>query len=222
MAELQPEDRPAIQEFYQWRSDSSNSRSGCKGSDNATGSRYIPQVALEAYLTTERIRTLLEELFDTKNPEPDPDRVRKKYLRQFAILLSAGFGRLIRHFVNHRYEDKDLPFKGKPTSFPKSTTRDLFSEFCKKQWQFCAMQLDWDMSDDGVDSDCILPIFEKEEIDRGGSAILHKITVDEDYNNLVPAGQPDTASQVSARLLRLLMLIDYLGGSRAKTQYLRA
>ena len=222
MAESQPEDRPAIQEFLQWRSNSHNSRIGCKGSDNATGSRYIPQVALEAYLTTERIRTLLEELFDTPNPEPDPDRVRRKYLRPFAILLSAGFGRMIGHFVNRRYEDQVLPFKGKPTSFPELTNRDLFSEFCKKQWQFCAMQLDYDMSDDLVDNDCILPIFEKEEIDRGGSAILHKIAVDEDYNNLIPPGNSDTASQVSTRLLRLLMLSDHLGGSKAKTQHLRA
>ena len=220
MATSQPEDAPAIQDFLQWISNSENFRTGCKGSDNAIGSRYIPRVALDAYLTTGRIRTLLVELFDNTNRAPDADRVRTNYLRPFAILLSAGFGRWIRHFVDHRYEDSHLPFSSKPRNFPQSTTQDLFNEFCKKQWQFCAMQLDYDMSDH-LENDCILPILGKEDIERGGSAILYKITVDKDYNNLIPAGHSDRASQVSARLPEFLMLINHLGGSTAKTQNLR-
>ena len=220
MAESQPEYAPAIQDFLQWISKSDNSRTGCKGSDNAIGSRYIPRVLLEDYLTTARIRTLLDELFNNTSPAPDPDRVRTNYLRPFAILLSAGLGRLIRHFVNHRYDDNHLPFPNKPGDFPQSATQDLFNEFCKKQWQFCAMQLDYDMTDI-LAKDCILPILKKEKIESGGSAILHKITVDADYNKLIPAGHSDTVTQISTRLLKFFMLIDHLGGSTAKTQCLR-
>ena len=220
MAESQPENLPAIQDFLQWMSDPRTSRIGCTGSNNAIGSRYIPQVALEAYLTTERIRTLLEELFGNTNGAPDSNRVRKYYLRPFAILLSAGFGGMIRHFVDHRHEDKHLPFSSEPENFPKSTTRDLFTEFRKEQWKFCAMQLDYDMSDHLL-NDGILPILVEKEIGNGGSAVLHKITVDEDYNKLVPTSDSDTASQVSTPLLEFLMLIGSLGGSTAKIQYLR-
>lgn len=218
MPESQPDDGPAIQDFLQWRSSSQTYRTGCKGSDNTIGSRYIPRGTLEAYLTTGRIRTLLEELYSNDNTyhAPDPDRVRTNYLRPFAILLSAGFGRMIRHFVDHRYEDNRLPFSSEPRSFPKSSARDLFNDFYKKQWQFCAVQLDYNMSDD-LDNDCILPILGKKEIGNGGSAILYKITVDKDYNSLVPAGDSDMASQVITRLLNYLMLIDHLGGSTTKT-----
>ena len=193
---LQPEDGPAFQDFMRWISESQTLRTGCKGSDNSKPSEYIPRVALEAYLTTARIRTLLVELFGNTNRAPDSDRVRTKHLRPFAILLSAGFGRMIHHFVNHRYEDSHLPFSSKPKNFPQSTTKNLFNEFCEKQWQFYPMHLDYNMSDH-PDDDHILPILDKEEIERGGSAILYKITVDEDYNNLIPARHSDAASQDS-------------------------
>ena len=226
MALSQHEAAPAIQDFLQWRSHPDTSRQGCRGSEDATGaieSRYIPLGTLKAYLTTERIRSLLAQLYPNTHHAPDADRVQAYFLRPFAILLSAGFGHMIHYFVGHRYEDKHLPFSIEPKKFPKSLTREFFNEFCKKQWQFYPMQLDYDMSDDDLDGDCILPILRKEEIGSGGSAIVYKITVDKDYNSLipVPAGHSDTASQVSTRLLKQLMLIDHLGGSTSKPQHLR-
>ncbi|KAL9039214.1 MAG: hypothetical protein Q9180_002660, partial [Flavoplaca navasiana] len=151
------------------------------------GSHYISRADLQDYLTTERIRTLLQELFDNTNQSPPhAERVRSNYLRAFAILLAVGYGHMIRHFVEYReLRDKSLPFSTEPEDFPKTSTQNLFEAFYKQQWQFCAVPLEYDMRDD-LGDDYILPITAKKKIAGGGSAILYKITVDEEYNKLVP------------------------------------
>ena len=196
MAESQPESGPAIQHYLQWVEKANTRRAGCKGSDNAIGYHYIPQTVLEEYMTAERIKTLLAELFDgTNRIPPNYERVRINYLRPFAILLSAGFGRMIRHFMDRRgLQDANLPFTSEPGDFPKSTTGNLYKIFCEKQWQFCAVRLEYDMSDH-LEDDYILPILEKVEIGNGGSAILYKITVDEGYNHLIPGGDSSDVGQ---------------------------
>ncbi|KAL8859794.1 MAG: hypothetical protein Q9178_003626 [Gyalolechia marmorata] len=187
MAELQPESAPAIQHFLQWKSRTDILKTGCGGSDNIIGSNYIPHAVLQEYLTTDRIRALLKELLDDLSRSyVTPERVRTSYLRPFAILLSSGCGGMIRQFINRReLQDTSLPFFTEPENFPKSSAKNLFEAFRKEQWQFCAVQLEYDMSDD-LATDFILPINAKEEIGNGGSAILYKITVDEVYNKLKP------------------------------------
>ncbi|KAL8879653.1 MAG: hypothetical protein Q9198_002778 [Flavoplaca austrocitrina] len=196
MAEQQPESAPAIQAFLQWKSKTGVCKTGCGGSDNIIGSDYISQAVLQEYLTTERIKMLLQDLFEnkTKSP-PHAERVRSKYLRPFAILLAIGYGSMIHHLVEHReLQDQSLPFTTEPKDFPKTSTENLFETFRKEQWQFCAVPLEYDMRDDLAD-DYILPITAKEEISDGGSAILYKITVDEAYNKLKPADGAHTAAR---------------------------
>ena len=162
---------------------------------------------LQDYLTTDRIKTLLKELFDdTSQWQPNADRVRSYYLRPFAILLSIRCGSMIRHFVDHpELQDKPLPFSTEPEDFPKTSTQNLFEAFYKEQWQFCAVPLEWDMNNE-LANDYILPITAKEEIGNGGSGILYKITVDEEYNRLKPAGPKDRVSQGPTRFQMVLLL----------------
>ncbi|KAL8908992.1 MAG: hypothetical protein Q9171_005222 [Xanthocarpia ochracea] len=189
MAELQTESAPTIQQFLQWKSRTGILKTGCGGSDNIIGSNYIPHAVLQEYLTTDRIRALLKELLDDPSrSHVTPEKVRTHYLRPFAILLSSGCGGMIRQFINRQeLQDRFLPFFTEPENFPKSSAKNLFEVFRKEQWQFCAVQLEYDMTDD-LATDFILPITAKEEIGDGGSAILYKITVDEVYNKLKPAG----------------------------------
>ncbi|KAL9635650.1 MAG: hypothetical protein Q9204_002555 [Flavoplaca sp. TL-2023a] len=196
MPELQSESAPAIQAFFQWKVKPSIRRTGCTGSDNMVGSAYISQADLQDYLTTERIKTLLQELFhNTSQSPPSAERVRNYNLRPFAILLAVGYGRMICHFDEHReLQDKSLPFPAEPGNFPKISTHNLFQAFRKEQWQFCAVPLEYDMRDDLAD-DYILPITAKEEISGGGSAILYKITIDETYNKLKPASDAHKAAR---------------------------
>ncbi|KAL8883395.1 MAG: hypothetical protein Q9192_007192, partial [Flavoplaca navasiana] len=193
MDELLPEPTPAIQAFLQWKAKPGICKTGCRGPDNMIGSNYISQAKLQEYLTTERIKMLLQELFqNTSQSPPSTERVRSYYLRPFAILLAVGYGHMIRHFVERReLQDKSLPFSTEPEDFPKASTQNLFEAFRKEQWQFCAVPLEYDMRDDLAD-DYILPITAKEEISGGASAILYKITVDEAYNKLKPADDAHT------------------------------
>ena len=197
MAEFQPESAAAIQAFLLWKFEPGIRRTGCRGSDNIVSSYYISQADLRDYLTTERIRSLLWELFENTNQShPQPEGIRSNYLRPFAILLSIGYGRMIRHFVEHlKLRDRFLPFYSEPEDFPKASTQNLFEAFRREQWQFCTVALKYDMRDDLAD-DYILPITAKEKISGGGSAILYKITVDEVYNKLKPANDAHTVSKI--------------------------
>ncbi|KAL8837659.1 MAG: hypothetical protein Q9176_005576 [Flavoplaca citrina] len=196
MAELQLEYAPAVQAFLQWKVKPGIRRTGCTGSDNMIGSAYISQADLQDYLTTEQIKTLLQELFhNTNQSPPHADQVRSNYLRAFAILLAVGYGRMIRHFVERReLQDKSLPFPTEPEDFPKTQNQNLFEAFYKEQWQFCALPLEYDMCDNLRDG-YILPFTAKQVIADGGSAILYKITVDEVYNKLKPADDAHTAAR---------------------------
>lgn len=195
MAELQPENYAAIQDFLHWKCNSDIHKEGCRGSTNTVGTKYISRAALEEKLTKERIEALLDELFrDTELPAPGAEEVMNNYLRPFAILLSAGFGRMISHFVDHlSLRDLLLPFAIESKDFPKSTRRNLFKAFCKEQWQFCPVKLEYNMSY-RLESNYILPIVHKEKIGEGGSANVYKIIVDEDYNSLRPGRSSETVS----------------------------
>ncbi|KAL8706255.1 MAG: hypothetical protein Q9201_000692 [Fulgogasparrea decipioides] len=191
--EQNPEHDPAIQEFLQWKSNPDVLKQGCRGSDNTPGAQYIPEVALAHWLTKGRIKLLLQALFkDTDELTFSAEYVKNFYLRPFAILLSAGFGPMIRHFVERpNLQDRFLPFSVQPREFPKSTSCNLFEAFNRQQWQFCAVKLEYDMSH-FLEDDYILPITHKQEIGNGGSAVLYRIIVDESYNSLVPSKDTDT------------------------------
>jgi len=194
--ESQPENYAAIQDFLHWKCDLEIHKDGCGGSKNTVGIKYISQAALVKKLTRERIETLLNELFrDTEHPAPDADFVIRHYLRPFAILLSAGSGRMISHFVEHlSLRDHLLPFTVESKDFPKSTRGDLYKVFCKEQWQFCPVQLEYNMSY-RLESNYILPIVQKEKIGDGGSAEVYKIVVDEEYNSLKPSKSINAVSR---------------------------
>ncbi|KAL8693616.1 MAG: hypothetical protein Q9218_001574 [Villophora microphyllina] len=188
----QPDHDAPIQEFLEWRNHPDILREGCCGPDNEVDTRYIPESALEAWMTIERITRLLQALFHgSSESAPNPTYVKRNYLRPFAILLCTGFGRMIRHFVEHpNLRDQFLPFSAEPPSFPKSTSPNFFSSFNEQQWHFCPVKLEYDMSHD-LGKKYILPIVRKERIGSGGSAILYKIMVDGDYNGLIPDEQTD-------------------------------
>ncbi|KAL8726824.1 MAG: hypothetical protein Q9166_006440 [cf. Caloplaca sp. 2 TL-2023] len=191
--EHNPEHDPALQEFLRWKSNPHVLRLGCRGSDNTPDVNYIPEVALADWLTIDRIKLLLQGLFkNTEEFAVSAEYVKRHYLRPFAILLSAGFGPMIRYFVERpSLQDHFLPYSVKPREFPESTSCDLFEAFNRQQWQFCPVKLEYDMSH-FLENDYVLPITHKEEIRNGGSAFLYKIIVDESYNSLVPSKDTDT------------------------------
>lgn len=198
MAELQPENYPAIQDFLHWKDDPEIHKKGCGGPANTVGTRYISKASLIKKLTKEKIEALLHELFrDVEQPAPDAEIVMRYYLRPFAILLCADFGRMISYFVEYlSLRDHLLPFAVESRDFPKSTRRDLYQAFCKEQWQFCPVELDKNM-DYVMDSDYIIPITYKEKIGDGGSAQIYKIKIDEAYNSLQSSQSIDAVTPLS-------------------------
>lgn len=195
MAEWQPENSAAIQDFLHWKDDPKIHKQGYDGRHNTVGTRYISQAALFKKLTRETIQELLDELFrDVEQQAPDAEIIMRNYLRPFAILLSAGSGRMISYFVEEpSLRDDSLPFAIESKDFPKSTRRNLYKAFCKEQWQFCPLKLEY-IRGYRLESNYILPIVHKEKIGEGGSANLYKIIVDEGYNFLMPGQSTNAVS----------------------------
>ncbi|KAL8938633.1 MAG: hypothetical protein Q9211_003117 [Gyalolechia sp. 1 TL-2023] len=197
----QSDHNPTIQDFLQWQSRAQ--KKGCRGSNNAVGAAYISVIALKACLTQTRIQGLLDALFDDADEvAPDAARVGRHYLRTFAILLSAGYGPMIRLFVERpSLQDRALPICTEPTDFPKATDCNLFERFYSCQWRYCALKLEYGM-DYRLGDDYILPVLHKEERGRGGSAVVYAVTVDPDYNCLVPSNSSDSTNSSTTGLQR--------------------
>jgi serine/threonine protein kinase len=176
-----------LQAFHQWRLSSEAHLSGFGGPTFGTRQSFIPRSHLEEYFgRSRRLENLLDVVLDaSKRPEIAPNLVRLHYLRCFATLLCIGEGSLISLFYQHQsLRDEKLPFRARPDEFP-TTSPDKFKAFQDAQWQFCALNLEYGM-DDRFKADDIVPIIHMEKIGEGGSAIIYKIVVDQNYNSLRP------------------------------------
>ena len=201
-AELQQnDDDPIIQAFLQDFGLQSNReiwRTGRGGALNDQERLYVPEKTLHSKLTRNHVQDLLNALFKGwDRPAPEAETIRSNCLRSFCVLLVIGHGRLIYLFSRHDHlHDRYLPHLTKPTNFPASTRIDLFEKFYKQQWSFCAQRMVYDMSSQ-LSTDVVLPFLSMEIIDEeGGSAIVHKIEIDQDHNELQPV---DDADRVSLR-----------------------
>ena len=179
----------ALQAFHTWKRSTEAQSSGIGGPQFETVCPFIPCANLEEYFRRYgRLEGLLDAVLDSsERPEVEPDYVRKHYLQSFAILLCIGEGRLIHHFQQYiSLRDQKLPYHTRPDDFP-ITTPDKFEFFKQEQWQFCASKLEYNMNGRFKEED-ILPITYKDPIGEGGSAIIYKIVIEENYNSLRPSG----------------------------------
>lgn len=180
-------DDEILQAFHTWRRSTKAQLTGLGGPDCNKTCMFIPKSRIEDYFKRpHQLDKLLDKVLDPSvRPAVDANYVRGNYLRSFAILLCIGKGHLIHHFQQHQsLQDDKLPYGTRPDEFP-FTTPDEFQEFKNAQWQFCAPTLNYTMNSCFKEED-ILPIISKDKIGEGGSAIIYKIVVDENYNSLLP------------------------------------
>ena len=191
MHKAQPEYDVEIQAFRRWFSSSQTRRSGVGGSSHATRCEFIPFSACKKYLGAHRrVENLLISLFGEEAARNiDAQYIREHNLRSLAILLVISEGPMIKHFVRYTsLQDHRLPHRTRPDDFPFSPDPKFFERFRDQQWQFCATTLRYRLDHD-LHKEEILPITHKEEIGSGGNAVIFKIVVDEEYNELVPPGR---------------------------------
>ena len=187
MAEPQPDHCPVLQGFLQdFRAKPEHIwRKGCVGPDNDIDQPYVSPKTLDKRLDDHVVEQLLDEIFPNTS-KPETAYVRKHHLQCFAILLCIGHGHMIRHFTEHPgLQDRCLPFRSEPHDFPKSTQPNLFAAFSEQQWGFCPVKLEFDISHHLGEHD-ILPILSKKKLDEGGSAIVYKVEIDGEFDDLCP------------------------------------
>ena len=183
----QPDHNIYIQDFLKWIKSPDSFRIGCGGLRNEKERKYISLEKLKEKLTRRRVEDLLAALFENEERSPpNVDYIMSHYLRPFAILLCIGEGSMIYQFVKYKsLGDAQLPLSREPSEFPSSTRWDIWAAFRQEQWMFYAQTLEFNMSFH-IEPDFILPILHKEKIAEGGSSTAYKITVDRDYDKLVP------------------------------------
>ena len=189
MVDPYPQHNDAVQAFHIWRRSSEAQLLGTGGPDFDTTCPFVPRSNLEKYFERPRqLENLLDAVLDShERPAVEAAYVRDHYLQSFAILMCIGEGRMIYLFQQHNsLRDQKLPYRTRPDDFP-FTIPHKFEEFKNAQWQFCAPKLEYSMNDRFKEED-ILPITRKEKIGEGGSAIIYKIVVDENYDSLRPRG----------------------------------
>ena len=188
MSGSQPDHHEVLQAFHRWRFSQQTRQPGIGGHDSDTPYDFIPYAAVEEYLGAPgKVEKLLNALFGSPGDHAiSPQYIREHYMRPFAILLSIGQGSMIQHWTRYpSLQDHRLPYLGKPEEFPTSTPDDFFELFKSHQWQFCPAKLAYNMNA-RLSTEEILPITHKEEIGRGGSAVIYKIVVFDGYNDLIP------------------------------------
>ena len=190
MREDHAEQDEEIQAFWKWVKASETRRSGVGGSSHVTRCDFIPPSAVNEYLGAQgRVEGLLGSIFRHETSSImaiNTEGIRRHYLRSLAVLLLIGKGPMIKHFVQYTsLQDQHLPHRSRPEDFPFSSDASFFHEFFKQQWQFCAMDLEYNMNLH-LHEEEILPITHKEEVGHGGNAVIYKIEVHENYNKLVP------------------------------------
>lgn len=189
MVESNAQHNDALQAFHTWRRSPEAQLPGIGGTNFDTTCPFVPRSNLKKYFEKPRqLENLLDAVLEShERPAVEATYVREHYLQSFATLLCIGEGRLIHHFQQYNgLRDQKLPYRTRPDDFP-FTTPHKFEDFKKEQWQFCASKLEYGMNDRFKEED-ILPIIRKEEIGGGGSAVIYKIVVDENYNSLRPHG----------------------------------
>ena len=187
MISAQRDENPAIQDFLQWIHE-------VKRTEEDGGRKFVPYTRLKTYFTSkDRTRRLLYALFPDQDEAelPRPDDVERHYLRVFSILLCIHQGPFIMRFLEYpSLQDTRLPFTTKPPYFPVSSKSDLFDAFRQKQWEFCVLIWEYNMHY-RFEKERILPIIGKEKLAMGGSSILFKIVVEDEYNHLDPTEDRD-------------------------------
>ena len=187
MAGLQRDDDPAIQEFHLWRKRIGQSGIGIAGGDRVDCT-FIPYSSVVTYLNQDdRVESLVRAIFKDADPgkAPDADTIRKSHARVFCILLSISKGRFITHFIEYQLVDSRLPHEDQPKTFPvDSGDTKFWDSFYERQWEFSAREFTYGISLHIDAKECILPIIEMEEIGDGGSAVIYKIKLHEDYDSL--------------------------------------
>ena len=177
-----------IQAFLHWVRQAHCTKNG-DATTNALSCSFVPYSKLVEYLDPRlRLQRLLDALFREQDPvdRPDAKSIARGYLRAFAILLCIGRGRFITYFLEHEsLNDQKLPFLARPTNFPISSS-DFFDAFNQRQWAFCVGNLKYGMHVH-LETHRILPIIESEKIGSGGSAVIYKIKVLDEYNELEPS-----------------------------------
>ncbi|KAG8532869.1 uncharacterized protein KY384_002747 [Bacidia gigantensis] len=193
----QHDDDEAIQDFLDWVQDPENRYSGHRDILDDVNCSYISFKRLKEYLSQRhRTRDLLRGVYYDRDEGdlPRVDASTCKHLRIFSILLCTRGARHIDHFLRHEgLCDQNLPFLIKPPYWPKSTDDTLFKAFQEQQWLFCPQYLEQLGDGREFNDKRVLPFKKHGKMWEGGSAIVQKIEVEDEYNKL--GGQRSSATE---------------------------
>lgn len=179
-------DHPSLTKLHKFLQSDKACELGCRSIDHPCKTHFTSYKVLKRHVA-HQVPDILTALYGSSDPGrmPNANLICTDYLITFVILLSIGLGRDIEFFVHHEpLADIHLPHIEKPKHWPFTRNEDDFRRFRDKQWRFLPAKFRLNM-DVQYDESFILPIIEKENVDDGGgTAIVRRIVIHDDYNEL--------------------------------------
>ncbi|KAF2115660.1 hypothetical protein BDV96DRAFT_492255, partial [Lophiotrema nucula] len=160
---------------------------------------FIPYPALSAYLMNDQIRGLLDYCAQST---VDCATIRQGYLLVFAIILSINQGAYLPYFLqSDELADEHLPFTHSQ-NWPEPCTQ-IFEQFFKAQWRFCAFKLRKSrLNDTQIQDECIVPIVKKVGLKDGGISSTYRVDIHPAYNLLFHRQDEAESSPTSTFVLK--------------------
>lgn len=196
-----------VQEFHEWL-DSSRCDGVIFAPNRYQPTKFLPDQAIEDYfdwkpvINRAKIKKLVAAATVGSSMPVDARAVTQRCPKVFTILVMIGQSKYINSFVTKDdLLDRRLPFRPEARSlFPRlPNDASFFDEFCQKQWQFCVEPLRYGLEHLILNNVRILPIIDLKKLDKqqGASAVVHRIRVHPEYDDLAEHLQPGQGYQVS-------------------------
>ncbi|KAL9043640.1 MAG: hypothetical protein Q9214_003179 [Letrouitia sp. 1 TL-2023] len=206
----QPNGHPALSGFHDFIRSQKTLSKGCRGMCGDLSVPFIPEKKLDAYFE-QHLTEILKAVYPDKDPGnlPNPTVIRHSFVKTFGILLCIECGHDIEYFMryDHALADSQLPLDSQPQKWPQFHAQDVFKRFKEMQWLFCAANFGLD-TDIEYDKERILPIIAKEQLGEGGSAIAHKVELEDGYNQLFREESYSSNSRTNIVVIKTYMTRD--------------
>ena len=190
----QPARRPALNEFFQWETQSLVEVVQDLTTDEKA--YFMPLEILTSYFIandSSALKSIISEVFETEFPPIDPDIILRSHTAVFCILLRLGQGQFIEDFVQfEELSDIRLPFDSNhpPAEFSfANDDPDFLQRFCEKQWMYCVPVFNRHMLHKHFGPQRLLPITYKESLVKEGVLDRSVIKLYGPHNRLNDSGK---------------------------------
>lgn len=150
---------------------------------NAAGHYYIPNLPLDAAITTDTIRdALIDSTIPRHYQEETLNRVCKQGVKIFATLLLLGCPNQLSLFIEaDQLDDAKLPLKAETLVDEIHLPEEIAKDFAEKQWELVIPTFRRGTLNRRLGANTVLPFTQDKRIGKGAFGVVYEVVIDEDH-----------------------------------------